>query len=143
MKGRKRQSPSTSAAKGNPGKRARSKSRAANAPKTAVAKVTAKPSAPTVEGKPADLAATGKVPGGIPRELTKHGQAVWNMVAPQLLKSKLLHPGREWAWRDPNMANARPPDRIIADLRVHFANEPVYADLDQILREFVEELRQI
>ncbi len=108
MKGRKRQSPSTSAAKGNPGKRARSKSRAANAPKTAVAKVTAKPSAPTVEGKPADLAATGKVPGGIPRELTKHGKAVWNMVAPQLLKSKLLHPGREWAWRDPNMADARP-----------------------------------
>ncbi len=54
-----------------------------------------------------------------------------------------LHPGREWAWRDPNMANARPPDRIIADLREHFASEPVYADLDQILREFVEELRQL
>ncbi len=28
----------------------------------------------------------------MPRELTKHGKAVWNMVAPQLLKSKLLHP---------------------------------------------------
>ncbi len=54
-----------------------------------------------------------------------------------------LHPGRNWAWRDPNMADARPPDRIIADLREHFASEPIYADLDQILREFVEELRQL
>ena len=104
MRGCKRQDQATSQTKGNPGGRPPSKSRA----KTQVEKIDTKSSAPTVEGKPADLAATGKVPGGIPRELTKHGKAVWNMVAPQLLKSKLLHPGREWAWRDPNMADARP-----------------------------------
>ena len=71
MRGRKRQSASITETKGNPGHRARTKAPAA---------------------KPSDLAVPLKVPGGIPRELTKHGKAVWNMVAPQLLKSKLLHP---------------------------------------------------
>ncbi len=54
-----------------------------------------------------------------------------------------LHPGRDWAWRDPKMADARPHDRILADLTQHFTTETIYADLDQVLREFVEELRQL
>ncbi len=79
---------------------------------------------------------------GICYGLGKHGDAPTtraNLRSPW----DTLHPGRDWAWRDPNMADARPPDRIIADLREHFASEPIYADLDQILREFVEELRQL
>ena len=79
---------------------------------------------------------------GICYGLGKHGDAPTtraNLRSPW----DTLHPGRDWAWRDPNMADARPPDRIIADLREHFASEPIYADLDQILREFIEELRQL
>lgn len=54
-----------------------------------------------------------------------------------------LHPGRDWAWRDPDMADARPSERILADLEQHFRAVPIYRDLDQVLREFVEELRQL
>ena len=54
-----------------------------------------------------------------------------------------LHPGRDWAWRDPSMANAKSPDRIETELKVHFDTASVYKDLDRVLREFVEELRQL
>jgi len=54
-----------------------------------------------------------------------------------------LHPGRDWAWRDPDMADARHRERILADLKTHFASEIVYGDLGRILKEFVEELRQL
>ena len=54
-----------------------------------------------------------------------------------------LHPGRDWAHRDPNMADARPRERILTDLEQHFSTVPVYRDVDQVLREFVEELRQL
>ena len=74
---RKRQSKAIRDAKGNPGKRARPEAKAAK---------------PAVDTKPSDLAVPPKVPGRILRELTKPRQAVWNMAAPQLLKSKLLHP---------------------------------------------------
>lgn len=54
-----------------------------------------------------------------------------------------LHPGRDWAWRDPNMADAKPSKQIQAELKKHFATEAIYTDLDQVLKEFVEELRQL
>ncbi len=54
-----------------------------------------------------------------------------------------LHPGRNWAGRDPNMVDAKPRGQIEAELKVHFDTVPVYKDLDQVLREFVEELRQL
>ncbi len=54
-----------------------------------------------------------------------------------------LHPGRDWAGRDPNMVDAKPRDQIEAELKAHFDTVPVYKDLDQVLREFVEELRQL
>lgn len=54
-----------------------------------------------------------------------------------------LHPGRDWAWRDPEMRDARSRARIRADLKMHFATETIYANLDQVLMEFVEELRQL
>lgn len=54
-----------------------------------------------------------------------------------------LHPGRDWAHRDPNMKDARPPEQIIANLAAHFASVPIYADVDQVLRGFIDELRQL
>ena len=54
-----------------------------------------------------------------------------------------LHPGRDWAWRDPNMRDARSRDKIVADLRRHFSTSTVYRDLDQVLSGFIEELRQL
>ena len=41
------------------------------------------------------------------------------------------------------MDDARPRDRILADLEQHFATETFYTDLDQVLREFVDDLRQL
>jgi hypothetical protein len=54
-----------------------------------------------------------------------------------------LHPGRNWAWRDAKMKDARSRDQILSDLKKHFASETIYANLAQVLREFVEELRQL
>jgi len=54
-----------------------------------------------------------------------------------------VHPGRDWAWRDPNMGDAKPHKQIIGDLGRHFATEDVYTDLDQVLRGFIEELKQL
>jgi len=74
--------------------------------------------------------------------LGKHGDAPetrTNLRSPW----DTLHPGRDWAWRDPEMANARPRSTILRDLRQHFKKEAVYTKLDQVLREFVEELRQL
>ena len=53
-----------------------------------------------------------------------------------------LHPGREWAWRDPNMRDARSRDQILTDLATHFSTSTVYGDLDRILMGFMDELRQ-
>lgn len=54
-----------------------------------------------------------------------------------------LHPGRDWAWRDSTMQDARSSDKILDDLKQHFATATVYADLDQVLKEFLAELRQL
>lgn len=53
-----------------------------------------------------------------------------------------MHPGRDWAHRDPNMRDARAPDKIRADLAQHFAAVPVYSDIQTVLDSFIEELRQ-
>jgi hypothetical protein len=52
-----------------------------------------------------------------------------------------LHPGREWAHRDPNMKDARPAKRIIEDVAKHWEQNPPYKSIDQILRTFLEEIR--
>lgn len=54
-----------------------------------------------------------------------------------------LHPGREWAWRDPNMGDARSRDQILADLAAHFSVGTIYRDITQILTSFIDELRQL
>lgn len=53
-----------------------------------------------------------------------------------------LHPGRDWAWRDPAMGDARPRARILADLEKHFSIAPVYRDLNELLKDFIGRLRQ-
>lgn len=52
-----------------------------------------------------------------------------------------LHLGREWAHRDPNMKDAREPERIIADIREHLKKFPPLGSIDEILRQFIEEMR--
>lgn len=54
-----------------------------------------------------------------------------------------LHPGRDWAWRDPGMGDARPRDRILADLEEHFSTVTIYHSLDQLMNDFIDRLRQL
>ena len=54
-----------------------------------------------------------------------------------------IHPGRDWAWRDPNIADARPREHILAGLAEHFLNSTIYRDINQVLKSFIDELRQL
>ena len=54
-----------------------------------------------------------------------------------------LHPGRDWAHRDPNMKDARPAKRIIADIAKHLSDHPPFVSLDKILRTFLDEIREV
>ena len=54
-----------------------------------------------------------------------------------------LHSGRDWAWRDPKMGDARARPQIIADLEVHYSTRVIYRDVNQILKDFVDELAQL
>lgn len=54
-----------------------------------------------------------------------------------------LHPGRDWAHRDPKMKDARPKERIVEDIRQHFAKYPPLRTIDEILRKFLEEMRAV
>ena len=79
---------------------------------------------------------------GICYGLGKHGDAPStraNLRSPW----DTLHPGRDWAGRDPNISDARPRDRILADLEKHFSTCTIYRDVDQVLESFIEELRQL
>lgn len=72
--------------------------------------------------------------------LGKHGDASTtrsNLRSPW----DTLHPGREWAL-DPNLGDARDRNEILADLKAHFSTSPIYRDLNQLLTDFIEELRQ-
>ena len=51
-----------------------------------------------------------------------------------------LHPGRDWAHRDPNMQDARPRQRILSDISNHFAANPIFETTDMILRCFLDEM---
>lgn len=79
---------------------------------------------------------------GICYGIGKHGDAP---ITRANLRSPwdTLHPGRDWAWRDPKMADARSRGRILGDLKKHFSTAAIYTDLDQVLRDFIEELRQL
>lgn len=79
---------------------------------------------------------------GICYGLGKHGDAPTtraNLRSPW----DTLHPGRDWAHRDPNMQDARPSQQILDDLQRHFSTAKVYASLDDVMRGFMDELRQL
>jgi hypothetical protein len=52
-----------------------------------------------------------------------------------------LHPGRDWAYRDPRIKDARPPARIVQDIDDHLKKYPPFGSLDEILRRFLDEMR--
>ena len=54
-----------------------------------------------------------------------------------------LHPGRDWAHRDPKMKDARPQERIVQDIKEHLAKYPPLSTIDEILRKFLEEMRAV
>lgn len=54
-----------------------------------------------------------------------------------------LHPGRDWAHRDPNMKDARPAQRIIRDIKEHLTTYPPLKSIDEILRRFLQEMRTL
>jgi hypothetical protein len=51
-----------------------------------------------------------------------------------------LHPGRAWAARSPD---GRSRERIQGDLKKHFKEHRIYKTVDDVLKEFIEELRQV
>ena len=53
-----------------------------------------------------------------------------------------LHPGREWAWRDPDMVDSRDKERILADLRTHFESSRISQSIDHVFKSFLDELSQ-
>ena len=54
-----------------------------------------------------------------------------------------LHPGREWAHRDPKMTDARSERRIHQDIEQHLLKHPPFGSIDEILRLFLEEIRAV
>ena len=54
-----------------------------------------------------------------------------------------LHPGREWALRDPKIKDARSSDRIVQDIAKHLERYPALGTLDEILRKFIDEMRDV
>jgi hypothetical protein len=55
----------------------------------------------------------------------------------------LVNHGRDWAHRDPNMKDARPPERIIKNIAQHLAEHPPLRSIDEILRRFLAEMRAV
>jgi hypothetical protein len=54
-----------------------------------------------------------------------------------------VHPGRDWAHRDPSMEDARPAERILRDIEQHLAIHRPFDSIDEILRLFLEEIRAV
>jgi hypothetical protein len=54
-----------------------------------------------------------------------------------------LHPGRDWAHRDPNMKDARSARQIVKEIAEHLAKYPPLNSVDEILRRFMNEMRAI
>lgn len=72
--------------------------------------------------------------------LGKHGDAATTR-ANKRSPWDTLHPGRAWAAA--SIADAKSVAQIEAEVRQHFAEHHVFQSLDEVLKSFVEELRQI
>lgn len=53
-----------------------------------------------------------------------------------------LHPGRKWAGAE-KLSDARTPAQIASDLTAHFGTSRVFKSIDDVLKGFLDELRQI
>lgn len=51
-----------------------------------------------------------------------------------------LHPGRDWAHRDPTMKDAKTERKILSEIAAHFAKRPPVSSTDEILRGFLAEI---
>lgn len=54
-----------------------------------------------------------------------------------------LHPGRDWAHRDPKMKDARSAKQIVKDIEEHLAKYPPLDSVDEILRRFMDQMRDV
>lgn len=52
-----------------------------------------------------------------------------------------MHPGRKWA--EASKEDAKTPATIRTELKRHFAEHPVFPDLEHVLTSFLDELRQV
>ncbi len=52
-----------------------------------------------------------------------------------------LHPGREWAHRDPSMKDAKSAAQISEEIAAHLAGNPTFSTIDEVLRTFLNEMR--
>lgn len=53
-----------------------------------------------------------------------------------------MHPGRDWAHRDPSIRDAKASGLIMREIEEHFGKYPPYGTVEDVLRNFFEELRQ-
>lgn len=53
-----------------------------------------------------------------------------------------LHPGRKWAGAE-KLVDAKSPAKIASELDEHFKTSRIFASIDEVLKEFIDELRQI
>ena len=72
----------------------------------------------------------------------KHGDAP-ETRANQRSPWDTLHPGRDWAHRDPKMKDARTAKRIVDDIARHLEEHKPTTSIDQILRRFLKEMRAV
>lgn len=54
-----------------------------------------------------------------------------------------LHPGRDWAYRDPAMKDAKSKKEIFEAIKKHLDAYPPIRSIDEILRRFLEEIKTI
>lgn len=52
-----------------------------------------------------------------------------------------MHPGRKWAAN--SIEDAKSPESIEVELKHHFAQHPVFPDIEHVLSSFMDELKQI
>ena len=64
-------------------------------------------------------------------EMRKHGRSPWDT----------LHPARAWAGESDS--DQKSPEQISSELGQHFQSNRIYKDLNEILADFLEELRQV
>lgn len=53
-----------------------------------------------------------------------------------------IHPGREWAHRDPTIPDAKSPAQIESEIEDHFKIHRPYQSVDDVLKIFFDELKQ-